>query len=127
MEIKIKGKKSEAVISTLGAQLMSFAKDGKEYIWNGDERYWKGRSPLLFPFVGGLRNNKTIIYGKEYCGCVELEGNGKNVSIIIKPAGSSGSDDPLNQRGTIAWKVKGFGAGVLHDNYGVRLEHGVSV
>lgn len=66
MEIKIKGKKSEAVISTLGAQLMSFAKDGKEYIWNGDERYWKGRSPLLFPFVGGLRNNKTIIYSKEY-------------------------------------------------------------
>lgn len=44
MEIKIKGKKSEAVISTLGAQLMSFAKDGKEYIWNGDEKYWKGRS-----------------------------------------------------------------------------------
>lgn len=71
--------------------------------------------------------HSTIIYGKEYCGCVELEGNGKNVSIIIKPAGSSGSDDPLNQRGTIAWKVKGFGAGVLHDNYGVRLEHGVSV
>lgn len=66
MEIKIKGKKSQAVISTLGAQLMSFTKDGKEYIWNGDERYWKGRAPLLFPFVGGLRNNKALICGKEY-------------------------------------------------------------
>lgn len=71
--------------------------------------------------------HSTVVYGREFCGCVELEGNGKNVSIIIKPAGSSGSNDPLNQRGTIAWKVKGFGAGVLHDNYGVRLEHGVSV
>lgn len=75
----------------------------------------------------GATVHSTVIYGKEYCGCVELEGNGKNVSIIIKPAGSSGSDDPLNQRGTIAWKVRGFGAGVLHDNYGVRLEHGVSL
>lgn len=84
----------------------------------------------IVPQTAGASNyevHSTIIYGKEYCGCVELEGNGKNVSIIIKPAGSSGSDDPLNQRGTIAWKVKGFGAGVLHDNYGVRLEHGVSV
>lgn len=66
MEIKIKGNSCEATISTLGAQLMSFIKDGKEYIWNGDERYWKGRSPLLFPFVGGLRNGKALIYGKEY-------------------------------------------------------------
>lgn len=66
MEIKISGKNSQAIISTLGAQLMSFEKDGKEYIWNGDEKYWKGRSPLLFPFVGGLRKNKAIIYGKEY-------------------------------------------------------------
>ena len=77
--------------------------------------------------ASGATVHSTVIYGKEYCGCVELEGNGKNVSIIIKPAGSSGSDDPLNQRGTIAWKVRGFGAGVLHDNYGVRLEHGVSL
>ncbi len=66
MDIKIKGKNCEATISTLGAQLMSFVKDGTEYIWNGDERYWKGRSPLLFPFVGGLRNGKALIGGKEY-------------------------------------------------------------
>lgn len=85
---------------------------------------------LIVPPTAGASDyevHSTIVYGKEFCGCVELEGNGKNVSIIIKPAGSSGSDDPLNQRGTIAWKVKGFGAGVLHDAYGVRLEHGVSV
>lgn len=66
MDFEIKGKHSKAVISTLGAQLMSFEKDGKEYIWNGDERYWKGRSPLLFPFVGGLRNSKAYIEGKLY-------------------------------------------------------------
>jgi N4-gp56 family major capsid protein len=86
-----------------------------------------GSGLALKPVAAGTGVHSTIVYGKEFCGCVELEGNGKNVSIIIKPAGSSGSDDPLNQRGTIAWKVKGFGAGVLHDNYGVRLEHGVSI
>ena len=66
MDIKIKGNNCEAVISTLGAQLMSFVKDSTEYIWNGDEKYWTGRSPLLFPIVGGLRNGKALIGGKEY-------------------------------------------------------------
>ena len=37
-----------------------------------------------------------------------LTGAGKQASpvdLIMKPVGSAGADDPLNQRGTIAWKV----------------------
>jgi N4-gp56 family major capsid protein len=31
--------------------------------------------------------------------------NVKPVEIIVKPLGSAGADDPLNQRATIAWKM----------------------
>lgn len=76
--------------------------------------------------ASGAEVHSTIVYGKDFAGCVSLEGNGHNVGIIIKPLGSSGAEDPLNQRGTIAWKVKGFCATILQDAFGVRIEHGVS-
>lgn len=67
MVITIKTEEAAADISSLGAELMSFRlADGTEYLWQGDEKYWTGRSPVLFPFVGGLRNGKTVIDGKEY-------------------------------------------------------------
>lgn len=68
----------------------------------------------------------TLIYGADAFGTIELGGNGKNVSIIIKAPGSSGAVDPLEQRGTIAWKVKGFCTVVLQDDFVVRLETGAT-
>ena len=43
-----------AEIKSLGAQLCRiYSKDnGIEYLWNGDETYWKKHAPVLFPFVG---------------------------------------------------------------------------
>ena len=80
---------------------------------------------------GGASNgdpvHATIIYGKDAFGMVSL-GNAKkpNIRIIVKPLGSSGSDDPLDQRGTIAWKVPFFACAVIQDDFIVRIEHGVS-
>ena len=68
----------------------------------------------------------TIVYGQNAFGTVELAGSGRNVETIIKEPGSSGSDDPLNQRGTIAWKVKGFCAVILQDDFIVRIESGAT-
>ena len=75
---------------------------------------------------GDVEIHGTVIYGKDFAGDVSLAGNGKNISMIVKPAGSSGTEDPVDQRSTIAWKVKGYTATVLQDAYGVRIEHGVS-
>ena len=42
-------------VSDLGAELQSIKDDeGKEYLWQGDDRYWGRRSPILFPIVCGL-------------------------------------------------------------------------
>ena len=69
----------------------------------------------------------TLIYGQDAFGIVKLGGKGApNIQTIVKPAGSSGSEDPLNQRGTIAWKVRHFCAAILQDDFIIRLEHGVS-
>ncbi|MBP3534955.1 MAG: hypothetical protein J6J53_02960, partial [Muribaculaceae bacterium] len=43
-----------ASVSTLGAELVSLKRDGKEYLWQGDPAYWHGQSPLLFPNCGSF-------------------------------------------------------------------------
>lgn len=37
-----------------------------EYLWNGDAHYWGKFSPVLFPIVGGLKNNTYYFEGKEF-------------------------------------------------------------
>ena len=68
----------------------------------------------------------TLIYGENAYGDIELGGNGGNVKVIINPPGSSGAADPLEQRGTIAWKVKGYTVAILQDSFLVRIEHGAT-
>ena len=67
----------------------------------------------------------TVVYGQDYAGCISLTG-GKNVRMIAKGLGSSGTEDPLDQRGTLGWKVKGYTATILEDAFIVRIEHAVS-
>ena len=54
-------------ISDLGAELMSVrTKDGHEYLWQGDSRYWEGRAPIMFPICGRLYNGEYTYLGKTY-------------------------------------------------------------
>jgi len=92
---------------------------------------WTYAQSLTIVRAGGASNGDevhgSIIYGQNAFGLVKLGGKGKpNIQIIVKPLGSSGSLDPLNQRGTIAWKVPHFACAVLQDDFIVRIEHGVS-
>lgn len=76
--------------------------------------------------AGGAPVYSTLVYAQDSYGSVELGGNGRNVEIIINPPGSSGAADPLKQRGTIAWKVKGFCTVILQDDFIVRIESGAT-
>lgn len=49
-----------------GAELQSIQKNGKEYLWQGDARFWGRRSPVLFPIVGRVWNNIYRHEGKNY-------------------------------------------------------------
>lgn len=66
MEFKLKNDKTEICIHGRGAELQSLKKDGQEYLWQGDPKYWNERSPLLFPFVGRFTEGKYTYYGQEF-------------------------------------------------------------
>lgn len=67
MVYKLKNDVIEIAIETKGAELTSLKdKTGKEYLWQGDEKYWGRQSPILFPFVGRLKNQEFIYDGKKY-------------------------------------------------------------
>ena len=83
----------------------------------------------VVPYGGGASGAdvySTLIYGENAFGTIELGGTGRNVQIIINAPGSSGALDPLAQRGTIAWKVKGFCTVILQDDFIVRLASGAT-
>ena len=61
-----------------------------------------------------------IVFGKDaYCN-VSVKGKG-GTQTIIKPLGSGGSYDPLDQRGTIGWKAYS-GSRILNNTFMVRIE-----
>lgn len=65
----------------------------------------------------------TIIMGMDAYGISRI--SGEAVKNIIKPLGSAGSADPLDQRATSGWKAT-FVAKILNDAFMVRIEHAVS-
>ena len=51
-------------VASLGGALSSIQdRDGLEYLWQGDKKYWSGQAPVLFPICGSLRNNQAVIGG----------------------------------------------------------------
>lgn len=54
-------------VETLGAEMMELqSMSGTQYLWDGDEKYWSGRAPVLFPYVGRLTENQYTLNGQTY-------------------------------------------------------------
>lgn len=68
MKVVIETDYLQATIDTHGAQLQSlYSKEHKiEYLWKGDPEYWGRHAPVLFPFVGSLKDNQYTHQGKTY-------------------------------------------------------------
>lgn len=90
---------------------------------------------------GGVDVYTIVFLGKEAIGISSITGgtfsqvdnqdtratnmtgqNQRPMQIIVKPLGSSGAEDPLDQRGTIAWKAA-IDTAVLNANWIVSLQH----
>ncbi len=64
---------TQMLTSKFGGELVSFKLNGVERIHQGEDCvdengkvFWKRHSPVLFPTVGKLKKNQTIINGKTY-------------------------------------------------------------
>ena len=46
-------------VASRGAELQSIVlkSDGTEYLWQGDPDIWARRAPILFPFIGRLKDS----------------------------------------------------------------------
>lgn len=71
MEQKIVTISNEALtvqIDLHGAMLWSVRENngGTEYLWQGDEKYWTGKAPNLFPYIARMTDKRYRLFGQEY-------------------------------------------------------------
>ncbi len=68
MIYNIENKDFSLAVKEMGAELNSFKskKTGFEFIWCGNTDIWYGQSPILFPIIGRLLDDKYRLDGKEY-------------------------------------------------------------
>ncbi len=68
MRYVIENETLRAEFDSYGAELKSVRRksDDREYMWYADKQYWGRTSPVLFPFVGSLKNKEYIHGGKHY-------------------------------------------------------------
>lgn len=86
---------------------------GVRFVESSRAKVWKGAG------AGGADVYATLILGDDAYGVTEVTGGG--LEHIVKPLGSAGSADPLNQRSTVGWKAMKT-AEILVPQYMVRIE-----
>jgi len=64
--MKLSNGKISIEVALHGAELTSLVKDGVEYIWNGDPKYWGRHAPILFPIVGQVFNGEYRVDGEVF-------------------------------------------------------------
>ena len=80
----------------------------------------------IYPGEGGAAGCAVygcLFVGKSAVGAIDPEGAG--MQMIIKPLGSGGTADPLDQRSTIGWKLSNACV-ILHEERLLRVECGSS-
>lgn len=93
---------------------------GVRFVETTEAKIWehgKDNAPTNFSVFS------TLVLGKNAYGVTNIDGGG--LEHIVKPLGSAGSSDPLNQRSSVGWKSLKT-AKVLVPEYMVRIESTVS-
>lgn len=68
MNYTLENNNIKIITSSFGGELTNLISknDNTEFLWCGDEKYWKYHSPILFPIVGKVKNNKYTIDNTQY-------------------------------------------------------------
>lgn len=76
--------------------------------------------------AGSAPVDASFVFGDEAYAVIGLGEAGDNAHVVVKPHGSAGTADPLNQVATIGWKVDGMAAVILNNDWLIRVESGVA-
>ena len=99
-------------VDSRGAELKSLKRKdtGTEYMWCGDAKYWGRTSPILFPFVGGVKNKEYRTQGRTYSMTqhgfardMEFEPLSSNMPSQHAPAPSRPSENASAENGSEIW------------------------
>jgi galactose mutarotase-like enzyme len=68
MNIKLENNDLVVKVRSKGSELFSIVSKGTglEYMWSGDPAFWGKTSPVLFPIVGTLKDDKYFIDGNSH-------------------------------------------------------------
>ncbi len=68
MKYSIQNEFIKISVNETGAELSAIEsiKTGQNFLWSGDPAIWANHSPVLFPIVGGLKNNTYTYKGSTY-------------------------------------------------------------
>ncbi len=71
MDYFLKNEELIVRVSSFGAEIKSVldAKNYTEHMWYGDKKYWGRTSPVLFPFVGSVKEKQYRVNGVSYEMC----------------------------------------------------------
>ena len=70
-------------VDPFGAQMMELgSKQGTQFLWNGDEKYWRDRAPVLFPYVARLTEGCYTLCGERYS--MDIHGFAKDSVFSIE-------------------------------------------
>ena len=88
MKYEISNEYLKVKADTEGAILWSVTdKDGFEYIWQGDDRYWNEHGANLFPYIARLWEKSYIFQGKTYH--MDIHGFAKDSVFSCEKAGEN--------------------------------------
>lgn len=68
MRYQLENEQIRIEVDAFGAELKSLwgKAQKQEYLWHGDPKYWGRTSPILFPFVGSLKDKAYTYQGMSY-------------------------------------------------------------
>jgi galactose mutarotase-like enzyme len=73
-------------VRALGAEIVSLIDlaTGQEIMWQADPTVWAGSAPILFPYVGNLKEGRFTYQGKEYAGLARHGFTRRSVFVLEK-------------------------------------------
>ena len=93
---------------------------GVRFVSTSNAKIWNNSTAEEGATPEGVAVYGCLFIGEESYGTVQLDGG--NMQIIAKQLGSGGTEDPLNQRATVGFKVTGYDAEILNELAILRVE-----